>query len=77
MTSKNFLYQKPYINGYPDKKPDYYKVQWFDKSIGQVTHENTMLLSPALTVKHLLYYVANEIDVDVEWLEFCTATAEG
>ena len=68
--SKNFLYQKGYINGFPDKDPEYFKLQWFDKSSGEVTHESTLLLSAALTVKHLLYYVANELNVDVETMEF-------
>ena len=68
--SKNFLYQKDYINGFPDKDPEYFKFHWFDKSSGEITHESTLLLSPALTVKHLLYYVANELNVDVETMEF-------
>lgn len=80
---ENFLYQNPYMFGYPDKNPKYYEVdlelkEMVDGKIKFLTIPYVLLLSEAMTAKSLLYYWATKLKVDVYKLslEIIPADAE-
>lgn len=51
----------------PDKNPDVFYVTWVDLSSNSaVVHTSYLLLSRNMTVKQLLYYLASEMDVDID-----------
>jgi len=60
---QNFIYNRQYEYGFPDKHPVKIEVTFKAKDADQIKY--SLLVSNSLTAKYLLYYIACKLGVDV------------
>ena len=80
-SEKNFIYNQPYMYGYPDKHPDYcnFDLELRDLVDGKpvpftVTYK--LLISKTMTPKSLLYHISSKLEIDIAKLSL-VITSEG